>query len=168
MTGTVVRMARSAAATLLVAGGIAGGASAALAESAIENLAGKWSGQGALETSTGARETVKCIVVYEVKSANTVINQNMRCASASYKIEAVTQMKVAGTHLSGTWEESSFGTSGTISGNVRAGGFSIVVDGGLFNARMSVASGKGSQTLNIVPSGLAVTKISIGLKKSGA
>ena len=51
---------------------------------------------------------------------------------------------------------------------MRAGGFSIVVDGGLFNARMSVASGKGSQTLNIVPSGLAVTKISIGLKKSGA
>jgi hypothetical protein len=168
MTVTVVGMGRSAGVALLAAGMMAMGASAAAAETAVENLAGKWSGQGALETSSGARETVKCVVVYEVKSANTVINQNLRCASASYKIDAVTQMKVAGGQLTGTWAESSFGTSGTVAGQVRAGGFTIVVDGGLFSARMSVASGKTSQTLNILPAGLAVTKISIGLKRTGA
>ena len=135
------------------------------AETAVENLAGRWAGQGALETSSGTRETVKCVVIYEVKSGNTVINQNLRCASASYKIDAQTQMKVAAGQLSGTWAESSFGTSGTVSGQVRTGGFTIVVDGGLFSARMSVASGKSSQTLNILPVGLAVTKISIGLKR---
>ena len=54
-----------------VALGLCAGATMASAESAIENLAGKWSGQGALETSSGQRETVKCVVVYELKSANT-------------------------------------------------------------------------------------------------
>lgn len=142
------------------------GASAAMADSAIENLAGKWSGQGALETSSGVRETVKCVVVYELKSTNTQITQNLRCASASYKIDAKTEMKIAAGQLTGTWTESSFGTSGTVVGQVRAGGFTIVVDGGLFSARMSVASGKSSQTLNILPAGLAVTKISIGLKRT--
>ena len=166
MTGTMVRRMRSAGAALLASGAIILGAGAATADSAIENLTGKWTGQGALETSTGARETVKCVVVYEVKSANTVINQNLRCASASYKIDALTQMKIAGTQVTGTWAESSFGTSGSVSGQVRAGGFNIVVDGGLFSARMTVASGKASQTLNILPAGLAVTKISIGLKRT--
>ena len=55
---------------------------------------------------------------------------------------------------------------GSVSGQVRAGGFNIVVDGGLFSARMTVASGKGSQTLNILPAGLAVTKISIALRRT--
>jgi hypothetical protein len=166
MTGIFVRMARLGGAAFLTAASVVLGAQEASAETAIENLAGKWTGQGALETSSGARETVKCVVVYEVKTGNTSITQNLRCASASYKIDAQTQMKVAGTALSGTWAESSFGTSGTVSGQVRAGGFTIVVDGGLFSARMSVASGKSSQTLNILPAGLAVTKISIGLKRT--
>jgi hypothetical protein len=166
MTQTVAHVARTMGKALLTAAAIAAGASAAYADTAIENLAGKWSGQGALETSAGDRETVKCVVIYEIKTGNTVINQNLRCASASYKIDAQTQMKVTAGQLSGTWAESSFGTSGTVSGQVRAGGFTIVVDGGLFSARMSVASGKSSQTLNILPAGLAVTKISIGLKRS--
>lgn len=165
MTGSVVHWARPVLAGALLAVAVGASGTAARADSAVENLAGKWSGQGALETSQGARETVKCVVVYEVKSGNTVINQNLRCASASYKIDAQTQMKVAGGQLSGTWAESSFGTSGSVSGQVRAGGFNIVVDGGLFSARMTVAAGKSSQTLNILPAGLAVTKISIGLKR---
>ena len=138
MTGNFVRSARLATLAFVAAGGCVLGISVASAESAVENLAGKWTGQGALETSSGTRETVKCVVVYEVKSANTVINQNLRCASASYKIDAQTQMKVAGKELSGTWAESSFGTSGTVAGHVRPGGFTIVVDGGLFRDRKSV------------------------------
>ena len=165
MTKTVAHLGRAMSMAFLVAGSNTAAVSVASAETAVENLAGRWAGQGALETSSGTRETVKCIVVYEVKSGNTVINQNLRCASASYKIDAQTQMKVAAGQLSGTWAESSFGTSGTVSGQVRTGGFTIVVDGGLFSARMSVASGKSSQTLNILPVGLAVTKISIGLKR---
>ena len=162
MTNSVARRITTACLVVAVLGG---GAPLAVAESAVENLAGRWSGQGALETSNGTRETVKCVVVYEIKSGNTVINQNLRCASASYKIDAQTQMKVAAGQLTGTWAESSFGTSGTVAGQVRTGGFTIVVDGGLFSARMSVASGKGTQTLNILPVGLAVTRISIGLKR---
>lgn len=166
MTKTVVQGAQAMRKVILAAAAVFAAGATALADSAVENLAGRWSGQGALETSAGTRETVKCVVVYEVKSANSIINQNLRCASASYKIDAQTQMKVTAGQLSGTWAESSFGTSGTVSGQVRTGGFTIVVDGGVFSARMSVASGKSSQTLNILPAGLAVTKISIGLKRS--
>lgn len=132
----------------------------------IENLAGKWTGHGALETSTGTRETVKCVANYDIKSNSTVIIQTIRCASASYKIDALTQMKVTGDKITGNWTESSFGTTGSVTGHVRAGGFNVVVDGGLFSARMTVAAGKGSQTLNILPAGLAVSRISIGFKRS--
>lgn len=166
MREKTMRAARALRAAALVMTALTAGTQAASAESAVDNLAGKWTGQGALETSSGTRETVKCVVVYELKSGNTMIHQNLRCASASYKIDAKTEMKVSAGQLSGTWAETSFGTSGTVAGQVRAGGFTIVVDGGLFSARMSVASGKGSQTLNILPVGLAVTKISIGLKRS--
>lgn len=166
MTKTIAQGAHAMRKAFLASAVVIAAASTASADSAVQNLAGRWSGQGALETSAGTRETVKCVVTYEVKSGNSVINQNLRCASASYKIDALTQMTVAAGQLSGTWAESSFGTSGTVSGQVRSGGFTIVVDGGLFSARMSVASGKSSQTLNILPAGLAVTKISIGLKRS--
>jgi hypothetical protein len=142
------------------------GASGATQGHAIQNLAGRWTGKGWIEASSGSREEVKCIVTYILKDGGTGIEQNLRCAGASYSVDAQSRLKVSGDRITGTWEERKYSSNGTIAGQVRTGGFNVVINGENFTARMSVASGKGSQTLNITPQGLSVTKITVGLTRS--
>lgn len=131
---------------------------------AVQNLAGRWSGQGWVESSGGVREQVKCVTTYFLRNEN-AIEQNLRCASASFKVDAQINLKVAGSLVTGTWEEKGFSANGTVAGQVKTGGFNLQIKGDAFSANMSVASGKGSQTLNITPKGTLITKISIGLNK---
>ena len=149
----------------LAAGGPAATAEADSASDAIRNLAGRWSGNGWVELNGGSRERLKCVVTYFVRSGGSALEQNLRCASTSYKIDAKGQLAVAGNALSGTWTENSYSTTGTVEGQVRTGGFNVVINGPSFSARMSVASGSNSQRLNITPVGLSVSKISVELVK---
>lgn len=136
-------------------------------QSAIQNLAGLWIGSGTIE-SNGSREKISCRATYFVRDGGKHIEQNLRCASASYKVDAQAKLNVNGSKISGTWEERSFSANGNINGVVRAGGFLVKIEGQTFSANMSVATaGKDRQNLNIIPTGLAVSRITITFSRSG-
>lgn len=136
-------------------------------QSAIQNLAGLWIGSGTIE-SNGAREKISCRATYFVRDGGKHIEQNLRCASASYKVDAQAKLNVNGSKINGTWEERSFSANGNINGVVRAGGFLVKIEGQTFTANMSVATaGKDRQNLNIIPTGLAVSRITITFSRSG-
>lgn len=132
---------------------------------AVGNLAGRWSGWGAVTHSSGQSEQVKCVATYFVKDAGGQLEQNLRCASASYKIDASARMTIDGSTVKGRWEERANSAEGEISGQVTSGGFKLDIKGDNFTAAMAVSSSACKQSINIAPQGFEISRIAIGLEK---
>ncbi|MCB1519682.1 MAG: hypothetical protein KDJ37_03795 [Hyphomicrobiaceae bacterium] len=144
---------------------IAAQAIAAPEGNALGNLPGRWSGWGAIVHDSGKSEQVKCIVTYFVREAGVRIEQNLRCASASYRIDSSAQLTVAGSLVTGRWEERTNSTSGQVSGRVTGTGFNLSIQGDGFTAVMAVSTTACKQSINIAPEGFDIRRIAIGLDK---
>lgn len=136
---------------------------AALAES-IADLAGFWSGNGAVILASGNTERVKCQVFYKTEST-TQLRQTLRCASADYTINATADLQVKGNQVTGSWEEKTYSAKGEVTGRYSSEGFVLTIKGANFTASMNVALSACKQSINITPKGLDVTKVTIGLAK---
>jgi len=148
--------------------GIAGALAVMLAgapalASSLNDLPGKWSGWGSIQMANGNTERVKCIAEYAVNSGGAVVQQNLRCASQSYKIDATAKLNVQNGQVSGDWEERSFAAFGSVAGQARGGNFNLSIQGLIFSAAMAVATNGCKQSINITPQGFEIAKISIGL-----
>ncbi|MBU2581556.1 MAG: hypothetical protein KJ622_07545 [Alphaproteobacteria bacterium] len=140
-------------------------ASGALQAAGIDELAGRWSGWGALRLSNGVIEQVKCVATYFVKDSGTSLDQNLRCASASYKIDAKANYTVEAGVVRGSWEERTQSARGIVAGSVVDNLFKLTVEGDGFTANMTMSSTNCKQSISITPRGLEVDSLSIGLEK---
>ncbi|MEQ8825776.1 MAG: hypothetical protein RIC14_15530 [Filomicrobium sp.] len=131
----------------------------------VEKLKGRWSGWGAIRLTNGTTEQVKCVATYFLKNSRRRVDQNLRCASASYKIDAKAVYQINGRAVTGTWEELSHSAKGDVFGTVSGTGFQLTVRGDTFSAKMVLSSTACKQSINISPRGLNISNISIGLKK---
>jgi hypothetical protein len=131
----------------------------------LAELAGRWSGWGSVKLTNGATEQVKCIATYFVNDAGSSLDQNLRCASASYKIDAKAQFNVEGTSVSGSWEERTHSAKGDVAGQLIDNGLKLSVKGETFSALMTLIASACKQSISITPEGLNVSRISIGLRK---
>lgn len=141
------------------------GSSLATMANPVRELAGRWSGWGSIKLANGASEQVKCIATYFVDEAGSAVQQNLRCASATYKIDAVANLNLASGQVLGSWEERTHSTSGSVSGRVTGSGFNLSIQGTNFSAAMAVATSSCKQSINIAPNGIDITRIAIGLGK---
>jgi hypothetical protein len=135
------------------------------AASSIEGMNGFWSGSGSVVLANGKTERVKCSVFYKVTEEGTAIRQAMRCASADYKIDALTELKIRGDKVSGSWEEKTYSATGEITGKYANDNMVLSIKGATFSAAMNVTLSDCKQNISISPQGLDVTRISIGLGK---
>lgn len=131
----------------------------------VQRLAGRWSGWGAVRLTNGSVEQVKCVATYFVRAAGSRINQSLRCASASYKIDAKANYALHGNAVTGTWEERTHSAVGDVYGTMVSSGFQLTVRGDTFTAQMVLTSTNCKQSINISPDGLNISNISIGLRK---
>jgi len=138
-------------------------ASAALADQ-IADLTGFWSGNGSISLANGRTERVKCQVFYKIEGG-AQIKQTMRCASPDYTINALAELQLKGSHVSGTWEEKTYAAKGDVTGRYGGDGFVLSIKGANFTAAMNVTLSSCKQSLNITPQGLEVTRVSIALAK---
>ena len=101
-------------------------------------LSGHWSGAGTITMANGATERIRCKAAYAVNATGKALQQTLRCASDSYRLEINSNVISEGGSLSGSWAEATRGVSGNISG--RASGAEIVanVAGTGFAARLDV------------------------------
>ena len=152
---------RSAA---LTASGLMLLATAALANPT-NDLAGRWSGGGQVTLANGQTETLKCVATYTVSGGGKEVRQGLRCASTSYKIDAVANLDISGNSVSGNWEERTYSATGNITGRMTAGGFTLSISGGLFSASMQVSVSGCKQSIFITPQGLEISRITISLGK---
>jgi hypothetical protein len=137
---------------------------AALADP-IADLTGYWSGKGSIALSNGKTERVKCNVFYKTEGGSQ-LRQTMRCASADYSINSLADLRVTkGGQVSGTWEERTYAAKGDVTGRFGGDSFALSIQGVNFAAAMNVTLANCQQSLNIMPRGLEVTRVSISLAK---
>ncbi|MFM9941609.1 MAG: hypothetical protein ACKVP7_19155 [Hyphomicrobiaceae bacterium] len=130
-----------------------------------KDLAGRWTGGGQITLSGGGSEAVKCIATYQVSNGGNGIRQALRCASSSYKIDAVANLTISGSSVSGDWEERTYSTTGGIGGRVTPGGYNLNISGPTFSAAMQVSASGCKQSIFITPKGFDISRISLSLSK---
>src|ERR1700732_4078738 len=129
-------------------------------------LSGHWSGADTVTMTNGVTERIRCKATYAVNATGKAVQQTLRCASDSYRVEISSNVISEGGSLSGSWAEATRGVSGNISG--RASGAEIVanVAGAGFTARLDVRTQGERQSVTIRPQGgTDVTAVSIALRK---
>jgi hypothetical protein len=129
-------------------------------------LSGHWSGAGTVTMANGATERLRCKVAYAVNAAGKVVEQTLRCASDSYRVEISSNVISKGGSLSGSWAETTRGLSGNISGHATGAEISANVAGAGFTARLDVRTHGDRQSVTIRPQGgTNVSAVSISLRK---
>jgi hypothetical protein len=130
------------------------------------HLAGTWSGAGTISTSGGTRERIRCVATYRVGEAGHAVQQDLRCASDSYKFNVVSVVRSEGGKVSGTWSETSRGASGALVGSANESQIVATVEGTGFSAGLSLITRGSSQSVNIRPSGATdIVEVSVSLHK---
>jgi hypothetical protein len=129
-------------------------------------LSGHWSGAGTVTMANGATERIRCKAAYAVNATGKAVQQTLRCASDSYRVEISSNVISEGGSLSGSWAEATRGVAGNISG--RASGAEIVVNvaGAGFTAHLDLRTQGDRQSVTIRPQGgTEVSAVSIALRK---
>jgi hypothetical protein len=129
----------------------------------LQDLIGYWSGTGVVTLNNGNTEQLKCVATY--KSTQQDLRQSLRCASTGYSISAAVELKIAGEALTGTWEERNYSANGLITGQLTESGFALSIKGANFTADMNLNHTACKQAIDIIPTGVDVSKITIDLGK---
>ena len=159
--GQAARRRRAVVAFLAAALAISSVASAAVR---LDDWAGYWTGAGKVYLSNGKTEQVKCVVTYKITGPQ--LRQNIRCASQGFSFNGTSELHVAQNGaVTGNWTENTYSAQGDVTGNAGEGNFKLAISGVTFTAVMTAAMTGCKQTLDIVPTGLEVTHIAIGLGK---
>lgn len=112
-------------------------------------MSGVWSGKGTILLEGGAREAIRCRATFAVRADGNALQQKLRCASDSYKIELTSNVVADGHKLSGTWSESTRNISGDVQGTTAGGRFQVVVSAGTFSADLLLTTKGNSQSVVI-------------------
>ncbi len=112
-------------------------------------MAGNWSGGGTVTLEDGSTERIRCRATYAVGAGGNGLNQNLLCASDSYKFDLRSSVIAEGGALSGTWSESSRGVNGTLQGRGANGNFQVLASAAGFNANISLTTRGNRQSVVI-------------------
>jgi hypothetical protein len=112
-------------------------------------MAGAWSGGGTVTLEDGSAERIRCRATYAVGDSGTGLNQNLTCASDSYKFDLRSSVVASAGSLSGTWSEASRGVSGSLAGRGSSGNFQVVARAPGFNANISLTTRGNRQSVVI-------------------
>ena len=130
----------------------------------LQDMGGYWTGTGKVTMTNGSSENVKCVVIYKVATSS--FRQTIRCASQGFSFNGTAELDVAQSgSVTGNWTENTYSAKGDVTGKTTEKGFSLAISGATFTAAMDVTTTTCKQTLDIVPQGLEVKRISLGLGK---
>lgn len=129
-------------------------------------MSGVWSGKGTISFESGANEAIRCRATYAVREDGNALQQTLRCASDSYKIELTSNVVATGNKLSGSWSETTRNVSGDVQGTTAGGRFQVVVSAGTFSADLVATTRGSSQSVVIRSSGSEFKGANITLTRS--
>jgi len=119
---------------------------------AFSRFSGDWSGEGTVKMSAGT-ERLRCKAHYDVTSDGASLEQTLRCASDSYKLEIRSKVAATGTRFAGKWNEVTRDTIGNLSGTITSTGIRGKIDGIGFTADLAISIQANRQSVTIEPTG---------------
>jgi hypothetical protein len=131
-----------------------------------DGLAGSWAGEGSIKENSGATERMRCVATYDVAGGGDTLNQNLKCASDSYKFELHTQLQNQAGSIVGNWSETTRNVEGGISGHGSKGLIQVLARGQTFSANVSVTTHGSQQAVEIRAQSSDLSNISITLHRS--
>jgi len=134
-------------------------------EKSFNKLPGRWVGNGWLQTNSGDKESIRCIATYFVKNGGSTLDQNLRCASASYTVVGKGALASRNGKISGTWSEENFNLTGDVAGSGHGGQLKLTVKGAKFVAKFLVKTRGVKQSVTISSVGTNIKKMVINLRK---
>ena len=135
------------------------------AQTPLSALAGTWGGAGTINMSNGAAERIRCRATYAVASGGRKMQQNLTCASDSYKFQLASDISYEGGNLTGTWSEASRNVGGALTGTARGSQINARADGGIFTANISLVTQGEKQQVAITSQGGDITGVTLSLSK---
>ena len=129
-------------------------------------LAGNWTGTGTIFIADGGSERIRCRAAYNVGPDGSTLQQNLRCASDSYKFELTTDIHSNGSNVVGYWSEASRNLNGTLEGSGGNGEFSVLVSANGFAAELNLKVAGGKQTIVMNSKNTDLRGLNISLSRS--
>jgi hypothetical protein len=138
---------------------------AAAADGPLAHFAGHWSGNGRIVVKDGASERIRC------RSTNTSsrngLTLSLRCASDSYKFELASDISYEDGNISGSWNETSRGVVGSLSGKATASNIQATAEAVGFSAGLNIRATGNSMAVSLRSPGSEISEVSIMMAKGG-
>jgi hypothetical protein len=130
------------------------------------HLSGAWTGSGVIKMSNGANERIRCRVKYVVQNGGNALQQELRCASDSYRFELTSNVVQNGdSSITGTWSEATRNLGGSLSGRISSGSIQARAESPTFTALLAVNTRGDRQSVSIQSPGSEVSEVSISLSR---
>jgi hypothetical protein len=129
-------------------------------------MAGYWKGSGRVEFTEGQSEALVCKAYYRSMQPVEQLSIALFCANSAMRIELRAMVIASGSNLSGSWEERSFNTNGTITGEATANAIALSVTGEGFSAAMQVQQSELNQKVLIAAHGSTFKQVSVSLTRN--
>jgi hypothetical protein len=137
---------------------------AAMATS-FQDLAGTWRGNGRVHLLTGQSEALSCRAYFTSKDSGSGLGIALACASASNKIDLRAALTQTGEAISGSWEERSFNSTGSVAGTFADERIDLTIEGTI-KATMSITLEGRSQLISIATEGQGFRSVDLELERS--
>lgn len=129
-------------------------------QSAVANpfkkVAGSWRSAGATAVIKGNKEAIKCRASYDVPGRT--VAMNLKCSGPGYFINVNVDATVIGSRVRGSWRESQFSKSGSVSGRASNKSSRLTFVGSNLKGSMNISLSSGNRhTLYINSNGNRVT-----------
>jgi hypothetical protein len=130
-----------------------------------DDLAGTWRGSGRVHMLSGQSEALSCKAYFISKDSGNGLGIALACASASNKIDLRASLNQSGEAISGTWEERSFNSTGSVNGTFSEDRIDLTIDGTI-KATMSITLEGKSQLISIATDGQGFRSVDLELERS--
>jgi hypothetical protein len=166
-TKIAARVLAGTALVILLGGHSIGAQPADVLVRPFEGMAGTWTGTGSVTLGSGEKERIRCRVTYAVSEGANRVEQDLRCASDSYKFELNADITHVNGYVTGRWSERTQRTSGTISGRVRPGSIEALAETSGFAAFFTMTTRGDQQAVRIESKSSEVAEVMITLRRTG-
>jgi hypothetical protein len=113
-----------------------------------DQLKGDWKGGGRVILNDGTVKQVTCTAKYKTAGSN--VTQTMNCKGNDYEVNATLKVTDKDGKMRGSWNESVYAASGSVSGTAKGNLVHAVIAGDKFSGRMSIKLTDKGHTINVL------------------
>lgn len=136
----------------------------AAADSPFAALPGSWAGTGTIAMASGAKERIRCQANYRLENPVN-LRLEMSCTSDSYKFELRGRITYDDPTISGSWNETTRGVGGQVTGRASGGHIQARAEGQTFTALLDMTTRGTRQQVSIQSPGSEMAGVTITLTR---